>query len=89
MIALLFVRSTLSQMDVPTRSSYVMAIVEPHERPAAASVTSVPRSLASAASPRVASAESTPRGILEFFAEADEPEDADAALTRESEDTEQ
>ena len=50
-IALLFIRSALSQMDVPTRSSYVMAIVSPAERPAAASITSVPRSLASAASP--------------------------------------
>ena len=50
-IALLFIRSALSQMDVPTRSSYVMAIVPPVERPAAASITSVPRSLASAASP--------------------------------------
>jgi predicted MFS family arabinose efflux permease len=53
-IALLFVRSALSQMDVPTRSSYVMAIVPPAERPAAASVTSVPRSMASAASPFLA-----------------------------------
>src|SRR5206468_12752292 len=50
-IVLLLVRSALSQMDVPTRSSYVMAIVTPAERPAAASVTSVPRSLASATSP--------------------------------------
>ena len=50
-IALLFVRSALSQMDVPTRSSFVMAIVSPAERPAAASITSVPRSLASAISP--------------------------------------
>jgi MFS family permease len=53
-IALLFVRSALSQMDVPTRSSYVMAIVSPEERPAAASITSVPRSLASALSPTLA-----------------------------------
>ena len=53
-IALLFVRSALSQMDVPTRSSYVMAIVTPTERPAAASITSVPRSLASAMSPFLA-----------------------------------
>jgi MFS family permease len=53
-IALLFVRSALSQMDVPTRSSYVMAIVTPAERPAAASVTSVPRSLAAAISPFLA-----------------------------------
>lgn len=49
--ALLILRSLLSQMDVPTRSSYVMAVVQPEERPAAASVTSVPRSLASAAAP--------------------------------------
>src|SRR4029453_10521520 len=50
-ITLLFIRAALSQMDVPTRSSYVMAIVPVAERPAAASITSVPRSLASAASP--------------------------------------
>jgi MFS family permease len=50
-IALLLARSALSQMDVPTRGSYVMAVVTPAERPAAASVTSVPRSLASAVSP--------------------------------------
>src|SRR5207237_6449461 len=50
-IALLLLRSALSQMDVPTRSSYVMAVVPPAERPAAASMTSVPRSLASAVSP--------------------------------------
>jgi predicted MFS family arabinose efflux permease len=53
-IALLLVRAALSQMDVPTRSSYVMAIVRPEERPAAASITSVPRSLAAAASPFIA-----------------------------------
>ena len=53
-VVLLFVRSALSQMDVPTRSSYVMAIVTPAERPAAASFTSVPRSLASAVSPLLA-----------------------------------
>jgi MFS family permease len=50
-VALLLLRSMLSQMDVPTRNSYVMAVVTPAERPAAASVTSVPRSLASASSP--------------------------------------
>src|SRR5437764_798857 len=53
-IALLLVRSALSQMDVPTRSSYVMAVVAPSERAAAASITSVPRSLASAVSPLIA-----------------------------------
>jgi MFS family permease len=53
-IALLLARSLLSQMDVPTRSSYVMAIVPPEERAAAASITTVPRSLASAAGPLLA-----------------------------------
>jgi hypothetical protein len=43
-------------MDVPTRTSYVMAVVTPEERPAAASVTAVPRSLASAISPTLAGA---------------------------------
>jgi MFS family permease len=53
-VVLLLARSALSQMDVPTRSSYVMAVVAPNERAAAASITSVPRSLASAVSPIVA-----------------------------------
>jgi MFS family permease len=47
-------RSALSQMDVPTRSAFVMSVVPPGERAAAASVTSVPRSLASATGPLVA-----------------------------------
>ena len=55
-LALLLVRAALSQMDVPTRSSYVMAVVTPSERAAAASFTSVPRSLAAAASPALAGA---------------------------------
>jgi len=53
-VVLLLVRSALSQMDVPTRTSYVMAVVTPAERTAAASMTSVPRSLASAISPSIA-----------------------------------
>ena len=53
-IALLLIRSTLSQMDVPARTSYVMAVVTPPERPAAASITATPRSLAGAASPVLA-----------------------------------
>jgi MFS family permease len=53
-LALLLVRSALSQMDVPTRTSYVMAVVTPDERAAAASVTAVPRSLATAISPAFA-----------------------------------
>jgi MFS family permease len=55
-LALLLVRSALSQMDVPARSSYVMAVVTPPERAAAASITAVPRSLAAAASPALAGA---------------------------------
>lgn len=50
-VGLLLLRSALSQMDVPTRNSYVMAVVTPAERPATASVTAVPRSLASASAP--------------------------------------
>ncbi len=53
-IALLLVRSLLSQMDVPARTSYVMAVVTPAERAAAASLTAVPRSLASALGPTIA-----------------------------------
>ena len=53
-LSLLLVRAALSQMDVPTRSSYVMAVVTPAERTAAASVTAVPRSLASSISPAIA-----------------------------------
>jgi MFS family permease len=55
-LGLLLVRSALSQMDVPTRTAYVMAVVTPPERTAAASLTSVPRSLAAAISPTLASA---------------------------------
>jgi predicted MFS family arabinose efflux permease len=55
-LALLLVRSALSQMDVPTRTAFVMAVVTPAERAAAASFTAVPRSLASAASPSLAGA---------------------------------
>jgi MFS family permease len=53
-LGLLLLRSALSQMDVPARSSYVMAVVTPAERTAAASVTAVPRSLAAAVSPAIA-----------------------------------
>jgi MFS family permease len=53
-IAFLLMRALLSQMDVPARTSYVMAVVTPEERPAAASVTLVPRSLATAVGPVIA-----------------------------------
>ncbi len=55
-LGLLLLRSLLSQMDVPTRSAFVMAAVRPEERAAAASFTTVPRSLASALSPTLGGA---------------------------------
>jgi MFS family permease len=55
-IACLLVRALFSQMDVPARQSLVMAVVTPEERAAAASVTNVPRSLASATTPLLAGA---------------------------------
>ncbi len=55
-LALLLARSLLSQMDVPARSAYVMSVVTPAERPAAASFTAVPRSLASCAGPAITGA---------------------------------
>ncbi|MBI2777511.1 MAG: MFS transporter [Chloroflexi bacterium] len=50
-IALLLLRFSLSQMDVPTRQSYVMAVVEPGERSAAAGVTGIARTTGAALSP--------------------------------------
>lgn len=55
-LGLLLLRSALSQMDVPTRSAYVMSVVTPAERTAAASYTAVPRSLAAALSPSLGGA---------------------------------
>lgn len=55
-LGLLFIRSALSQMDVPTRTAFVMAVVTPAERSAAASFTAVPRSLAAAISPTLSGA---------------------------------
>jgi MFS family permease len=50
-VALLFLRQLLSQMDVPTRQAYVMAVVADHEREAAASVTNLARTVAQAITP--------------------------------------
>lgn len=50
-ISCLLARAALSQMDVPARTSYVMAVVTKAERPAAASITAVPRSLAAVLPP--------------------------------------
>ena len=52
-LACLLLRSVLSSMDVPARNAFVMAVVTPPERAAAASFTAVPRSLASALGPTI------------------------------------
>jgi MFS family permease len=54
-ITVLLLRFSLSQMDVPTRQSYVMAVVEPDERSAAAGVTGIARTTGAAISPSIAS----------------------------------
>ena len=55
-IACLLLRMAVSQMDVPARQAFVMAVVPPEERAAAASVTNVPRSLAAGLAPLIAGA---------------------------------
>jgi predicted MFS family arabinose efflux permease len=55
-VLFLLLRMALSQMDVPARQSLVMALVPPEERAAAASVTNVPRALASGLAPLLAGA---------------------------------
>jgi MFS family permease len=52
-VALLYARQLLSQMDVPTRQAYVMAVVEDEEREAAATTTTLWRTVAQAVSPTV------------------------------------
>jgi hypothetical protein len=52
-VALFYARQLLSQMDVPTRQAYVMAVVEDHEREAAATTTTLWRTVAQAISPAV------------------------------------
>ena len=50
-VVLLLLRFSISQMDVPTRQSYTMAVVSPDERSAASGVTAIARSVGSAVSP--------------------------------------
>jgi MFS family permease len=50
-VALLLARHLLSQMDVPTRQSFLMLAVQDHERAGAASLTNVSRTLAQSVSP--------------------------------------
>jgi hypothetical protein len=53
-IALLLARSLLSQMDVPTRQAYVVAVVDPSERTAAAAYTNTARYLTRPVAPLIA-----------------------------------
>jgi hypothetical protein len=55
-VTVLLLRFSISQMDVPTRQSYTVAVVSPDERSAASGVTGVARSLGSAVSPMLATA---------------------------------
>ncbi len=53
-MAALLLRFSISQMDVPTRQSYTMAVVDPEERSAAAGVTGIARTVGSALAPIIA-----------------------------------
>jgi len=53
-IGLLLARQAVSQMDVPTRQSYIVAVVDPEERVAAAGVTNIARNVAQAVTPVIA-----------------------------------
>jgi MFS family permease len=53
-IGVLLLRFSISQMDVPTRQAYTMAVVRPDERSAAAGVTAVARSVGASISPMLA-----------------------------------
>lgn len=55
-VAVLLARSSISQMDVPTRQSYTIAIVDPDERSAAAGVTGIARSVGASLSPALSGA---------------------------------
>jgi MFS family permease len=68
-VAVLLARFAISQMDVPTRQSYTLAVVEPNERSAAAGVTGIARSLGAAVSPSLATPllQSVPLAGLPFI----------------------
>jgi MFS family permease len=68
--ALLLLRFSISQMDVPTRQSYTMAVVDPDERSAAAGVTGIARTVGAALSPLLAAPlyASVALGGVPFFA---------------------
>jgi MFS family permease len=68
-VAVLLLRFSLSQMDVPTRQSYVMAVVDPDERSAAAGVTGIARTTGAAISPAFSTVLLSSAGLaaLPFF----------------------
>ncbi len=68
-VGVLLARFAISQMDVPTRQSYTIAVVEPDERSAAAGVTGIARSLGAAISPSLATPllQSVPLAGLPFM----------------------
>jgi len=63
-IGLLLLRFSLSQMDVPTRQSYVISVVDPDERAAAAGVTGIARTTGAAISPSLASVMIANSGLI-------------------------
>jgi MFS family permease len=68
-VGLYVLRSSIAQMDVPTRQSYTLAVVDPDERSAAAGITGIARSLGAAAAPLAAGLMITAPGLagLPFF----------------------
>jgi MFS family permease len=68
-VAMLLLRFSLSQMDVPTRQSYVMAVVQPDERSAAAGVTGIARTVGASISPSISSVlvASAPTAAIPFY----------------------
>ena len=65
-VLMLLLRFSLSQMDVPTRQSYVMAVVDPDERSAAAGVTGIARTTGAAISPAISTVLVSTAGLAAF-----------------------
>jgi hypothetical protein len=65
-IAVLLLRFSISQMDVPTRQSYTMAVVSPDERSAAAGITGIARTTGASLSPVIAGPLLAKAALLNF-----------------------
>lgn len=65
-IAVLLLRFSISQMDVPTRQSYTMSVVSPDERSAASGITTIARSVGASISPSLSSFFMASSGLLVF-----------------------